>query len=190
MISREFDPSSVTGKTVKEIVDNWAQSTPENIFLIDPDNNIILTYKDLQKSCQGVAGILRRSGAKPGDPVAYAMNNGADAACIILGCMYGGYLSTAVNLVAGKTTIAHVLNHSEAVIVAVDSNSDELVSDALQECRSGAIKIMVTPDWFVPQANEIIEGSSERDALLMYTSGTTGLPKGVSLLLYSSNAYD
>ena len=100
--------------------------------------------------------------------------------------MYGGYCVTPLNLLAQSSQLDYVLEHSDAAIVFVASDQLERLHSALSRVAR-TVKVVVCD----VDAQEFIDASAsastlapvgeEDDALMMYTSGTTGKPKGVVL---------
>ena len=120
---------------------------------------------------------------KPGEAVAYALTNGPASAICILGTMYGGYLATAINLVAGNDTISYVLSHSRTRLVLHQPDTLPLIANALKEHDNPPPVQVVNDAFWQPHGDprELPHSECQDDGLLMYTSGTTGRPKGVVL---------
>lgn len=170
---------AVEGHSLRSLIDARAEATPDAPFLIDPDAGETLTFADLRSRAAGVAAHLAARGIRPGEAVGYALPNGAASATAILGALYGGYLATAINLVAGPATIGYVLGHSAVRAVFVDATTRPLLEEAL-----GTAEAPPAPP-LVPLATDAGDPppapAPGTDGLLMYTSGTTGRPKGVIL---------
>jgi len=178
-MSATFSMGAISGQSVREVIERRAAKTPNQVFLIDPTTRRTLTYRDLHDSAKAFAVRLKAEGCVPGDRIAYAMENGADVVCVLLGAIYGGYVATAINLVSGLATISYVLEHSEARLVFIDDNTAETVAEATEKMPSPPRVEMISDDWFEEREGDIDAVTPGSDALLMYTSGTTGKPKGV-----------
>lgn len=184
--------SSIIGHSVRSLLAKRAADTPDAPYLIDPAGSA-LTFEEVHHRAQAVAGAIAAQGIKPGESVAYALSNGVDAALTILGALYGGYLTVAVNLVAGQDTITYVLDHSQARLVLHDAGAKPLITAALQGRDAPPDLVEVSTALFTGTPTEEWPGQAGHDGLLMYTSGTTGRPKGVvlthgNLLAGGSNA--
>ncbi len=173
----------VAGMSIRELIDLRAETTPEAIFLVDPETGEHTSFAQLRERCIALAQLIAGRGIEPGMRVAYAMTNGPLSATAVLGIMYGGFHATAVNLVAGNDTISYVLEHSGARLVLVQEGTRELISRASASMQLPPEVVLLNDDTIGIEVNpgSLPAVQSNADGLLMYTSGTTGRPKGVVL---------
>ena len=136
-----------------------------------PTTGEVLSWNDLQTEAGRIAAHLTSLGIAKGESVAILQPNGRDAVLAIYGTLLGGFRATMVNLVAGGDAIAYALEHSEARFAFVHSDAEVLFKDA----GTSITRVDITAD----TPSTLHDISADDDALLMYTSGTTGQPKGV-----------
>ena len=147
-----------------------AAATPDKPALICGDS--ILTYAQFAAQAENVAHAWLRKGLKPGDRIALHMRNCIELATCYYACFAAGFVAVPVNTRLTPEEIAYVLEHSgaQAYLAQADLRipafipSWELDMDLRAE---GARRPLP-----VPQPDD--------PALLLYTSGTTARPKGVS----------
>jgi long-chain acyl-CoA synthetase len=174
-------------RTVRDMVDHQAAIRPEAICLIAPDSGLAMNFGELQHASRRLTHSLLERGARPGDKLAMLMPNGFQTYRLFIGIMYGGFCVTPINLLAQPTQLAYVLEHCDARFVFASPDQLERLNSVLA-LVARPIEVVVCP----PDAAEFINGPADAvglppvteddAALLMYTSGTTGLPKGVLLL--------
>ena len=172
--------------SIRELINKRADANGSAIFLLNTSGEEPVTFAEMRVHAAAIAHYLADQGVKPGDSVAYAMSNGPECALCLLGILYGGYRCTAINLIAGKSTIAYVLDHSDTRLVLTHEEHLPLLADAHQMNGAAAQPQFVNTDqqwWSSLGAGKTISHKLDPDAdgLLMYTSGTTGRPKGVVL---------
>jgi len=169
--------------SIRDLIDARAEIQPDSTFLIEPESGREITFGALKQHAASLAARLAGTGLKPGESVGYAMANGPGTAIALLGALYGGFRATAVNLVSGQQTISYVLEHSESRLVLVSPEQRALVEAALGETggpRKMSISETAPLDGVAAPAPRV-DISHDTDGLLMYTSGTTGRPKGCLL---------
>ena len=171
------------GLSVADHIDLNARNAPDRVFLADPATGREYSHSECWSEAQRIASVIREKGVKPGEPVAYAFANSSDAALAILGLLYGGFLATAINLVAGENNISYVLEHSRCKLVIADESGRQLLGPIIQEIPN-APDVIDLPELMQNQPENGFANAqphADADGLLMYTSGTTGQPKGVVL---------
>ncbi len=174
--------------TVRSIIEKQADLQPESIFLISPENNLMLSYQQLRENAQIIDSHLNALGLAKGEKVAFLMNNGLWTTNLFLGTMYSGRVVLPLNAVSGAEQLSYVIEHSDCRIIFIE---DELYrkNQSLIDGIADHIRIIPTsrdsgPQW--PEscsatAVDTPEVEQNDEALLIYTSGTTGRPKGVIL---------
>lgn len=167
--------------SIHQAIDFHAETRPDAPYLIDPNSGAAITFGELQKRVQSVAHHISNGGIKSGEAVAYAASNSVDTAIVILGILYGGYLATAINLVAGNSVISYVLEHSETKLIIANDAGISALETPLKEVNDIPV-VTITQQLFNSKEDEQTgETAIPSGGLLMYTSGTTGRPKGVVL---------
>ena len=184
------DPSPAS--SIAGLIDRHA-AQPDSLFLIAPESGRRVSYGALRTEARRFSACLDAMGIAPGEPVSVMMANGWCSVLAILGALYGGRVVAPVNLVAGDAQIGYMLDHSGSRIALV-SREEEQRLRAIAGGISREIRIIVCdaddgPVWpdFPARGGPADEAAAsamndpEADGLLMYTSGTTGNPKGALL---------
>ncbi|MEP1612755.1 MAG: AMP-binding protein [Roseobacter sp.] len=179
-MTAHFDTSPIGGHSVSSLLAERARKTPHEPYLID-ENGSVLSFLEVEQRAKNVAGMIAAQGVEPNQSVAFALSNGIDAALVILGAFYGGYMAVAINLVAGQDTISYVLEHSQARLVLHDARAESLINAALTDHQNPPDLVQVSDDVFTSEVTTPVAVDANTGGLLMYTSGTTGRPKGVVL---------
>ncbi|HYA36877.1 MAG TPA: AMP-binding protein [Candidatus Methylomirabilis sp.] len=173
-------------QTIRHYIDWRAREQPEKEYLIAPETGRVLTYGRLQHDARVLGGVLRAQGLQKGDKVALMLHNGYQTADLFLGVMYAGFVVAPFNLLAQPLQLAYVLEHSDARAVFVAPEYRErLTAAAAGLARPLAVHVIdIDAEEIFPAAapaQDLPEIADDDEALLMYTSGTTGRPKGALL---------
>ncbi|WP_424934395.1 AMP-binding protein [Amaricoccus macauensis] len=169
--------------TVRDWIDHRAETTPDGISHLFADGAAPLTWAALREEARGIAGLLYGLGARKGESVALMLPNGRPGVLCLFGALYGGFRATLINLVAGADAIGYALEHSGACFTFVGVDQQDLLATALAG-RTLTLRPIQVDDrgiaWPERARPGVLQPCGPRDdALLMYTSGTTGRPKGV-----------
>ena len=159
----------------KGTVRSWLDHRAENdgIAFTFPDGEADLTWRELRDKAKLIAPGLVAKDISKSESIAIVYPNCRDGVLAIYGVLYGGFRATMINLVAGNDAISYALDHSEARMAFVHPSAIDLFDQA----NESSIERSELP--LNSEHAEIYDLQPEDDALLMYTSGTTGRPKGV-----------
>ncbi|MCL6612096.1 MAG: AMP-binding protein [Peptococcaceae bacterium] len=156
-----------------------------------------LTFHQLNGACNRFARAVRGLGLRKGDRVAAICLNSTEYVISLYGLAKGGFVSVPVNPGLNPRELAYVLNHSEAKALIVDDAFVPLLAKHLDHVPNIKHFISLPVSGQQPQDpfvdfNDFIAGADgaeiedviieDRDILqIMYTSGTTAMPKGVMI---------
>ncbi len=167
----KLDPQQPPTGTVRDWLDVRAKS--DGTAFVFPDTGESLGWLELRDTAARMARGMVAKGIAKGESVAVIHPNGKAAVLAIYAALYGGFRTTMINLAAGPDAIAYALDHSGARYAFVDDSQTEVFDRVNPSGIERLNADTLGGDVDLPD----FKGSDH--ALLMYTSGTTGKPKGV-----------
>ena len=164
----------------------WAELTPDRVAIYDYTGQD-RTFGELNANANRVARLLRGAGLQAGDAVALACSNRAEFCDVLLGALRVGLRLTPVNWHLTGDEIAYVVQDCEAKAFFADTRIAKAAETAAAQCPNLVLKAAIDgpvagfegyDDLIAP-----LDGSDLADPVrgysMLYTSGTTGRPKGV-----------
>jgi long-chain acyl-CoA synthetase len=148
-------------------------------------DDVELSYAALDAASARAAGLLRSRGVEPGDRVGLMMPNVPYFPVLYFGILRAGAVVVPMNVLLKEREVAYYLDDSGAKLLLAWHMFDEAAEAGAAKARSECI--LVTPGEFeqVLAEQQPVEEPVERDeqdtAVILYTSGTTGQPKGAEL---------
>ncbi|GAA4490438.1 long-chain fatty acid--CoA ligase [Rhodococcus olei] len=154
-----------------------ARKYPDKVAVVD--GAVRLTYRRLWERARSVAAGLHAHGVRPGDRVALMMGNVADFPVNYYGILAAGAVVVPVHLLLTATEVAFVLQDSDAKLVVCHEPTASVAGPAAAEA---GVPVATGAD--IEGAEPIphhVTRSPDDAAVIFYTSGTTGTPKGAVL---------
>jgi long-chain acyl-CoA synthetase len=160
-----------------------AARSPERIAVKLDD--LRLSYAELDEASARVAGLLRTKGMRPGDRVGVMLPNVPYFAVVYYGILRAGGVVVPMNVLLKEREVAYYLGDSEARILfawhefadAAHPGSDDANADCLL-VEPGDFESLIARSERSPES---VERGGHETAVILYTSGTTGTPKGAEL---------
>ncbi|HDH06110.1 MAG TPA: long-chain fatty acid--CoA ligase [Nitrospirae bacterium] len=162
--------------TLGALLSERAKNNPERICIKFEDRK--LSYSGIDNRVTLSAGGLKALGLKPEERVAILMENCPEYIISYFAILRAGGIAVPVNTFLTPREISYILNDSGSEILLYS----EMYSPHIEKIKSNVHRLRAFVFDQVPQQEaEPYAGSDEDIAVLLYTSGTTGFPKGVML---------
>jgi long-chain acyl-CoA synthetase len=160
-----------------------AAARPDNVAV--KRDELALTYAALDAEAARVAGLLRAKGVRPGDRVGIMLPNVEYFPICYFGALRAGAAVVPMNVLLKEREVAFYLEDSGAsVLLAWHAFADAAHAGAEQ---TGTECVLVEPGEFEAMLDrceplaEVTQRDPDDTAVILYTSGTTGTPKGAEL---------
>ncbi|MDE0158169.1 MAG: malonyl-CoA synthase [Gammaproteobacteria bacterium] len=154
-------------------------------------------YADIESESARLAGFLAAAGALPGDRISVQVAKTPQALCLYLACLRGGYVFHPLNTGYRADELEYFFSDAEPAVTVCDSRNLDMIGPLVQQL---SIPHLFTLDGDgsgtladrsrdTDDAPVIVHRGKDDMAALLYSSGTTGKPKGIVLThnnLYAS----
>jgi len=162
----------------------WAAVAPDRPAVVAPSGN--RTFGQLDRAANQLVRVLRRHGLTEGDGVALLCSNRAEFVEVWAACQRAGLRLTAVNWHLTGDEAAYVVGDCEAKAFIAEASMADVARAAAADGARLRLAVGGEIDGFEPlydTLESVPDDPVERPTLgtsMLYTSGTTGRPKGVA----------
>lgn len=174
---------------ISEWITRRASRTPSRIALVDGRKGTEFTYADLDERSSILAGMLRAAGVRRGDRAALLMGNSTTFLELLFAAAKLGAVTVPINFRLSAGEVAYIIDDCQASVLLHDSRWEHLAREATAKVQISAPLLVDTSEIALRVDTSAdatgfagVEPANPGDlAVIMYTSGTTGRPKGAML---------
>ncbi|MGV8871315.1 MAG: acyl-CoA synthetase [Rhodococcus sp. (in: high G+C Gram-positive bacteria)] len=181
--------------TIADLIEHSVDLVPDRTAVVSADTGREITFAQLEDRANRLAHFLSDRGVGPGDKVAIYSRNNIESVEIVLAVFKLRAVSVNVNYRYVGNELVYLFDNSDSVAVFFERRYSALVEQSMAECSQLNTAVVIEDgtdsptDSFGAVAYEDAssQGSPERDfgprsnddLFMVYTGGTTGMPKGV-----------
>ena len=164
-----------------------AGSTPDKPALIMGGSGEVVTYRQLDERSNQLARLWREHGLGPGDHVAIFSENNARFLEVMWAALRSGLYITTVNSYLSAEEVAYILDDSGSRSLVTTTEKADVAADALRDAPNVTLPMLIGDA--DPRFESYVDATStmptdrleEEPAgeMMLYSSGTTGRPKGI-----------
>lgn len=170
--------------TLAQLLSEPESSAPA---IIAPSSAVVVSYKSLAEQVEILAARFVGAGLKAGDVVAIVLPNGIEFLVVFLALTRARLVAAPINPADKSAELRFFISAGQARAVIAESGNSAAAEAAgplalpIWQPRLEGAGVVVLPE-LSPSSSGALDAPGRDDvALLMYTSGTTGQPKGVPL---------
>jgi fatty-acyl-CoA synthase len=169
--------------------DDHADRAPDSTAVVVPGTGQRISYRAMVDQSKRLANVLRSHGLRPGDHVAIFMTNVPEYFEVVWAARRAGYFYTAINWHLTPGDVRYMLENSAAKALIASDDLAGVASQAAEGLPGLTLRLLVgaetvSPGWegyaaTVAAAGTDPLGPELEGQAMLYSSGTTGRPKGV-----------
>ncbi|HVS67325.1 MAG TPA: acyl-CoA synthetase [Mycobacteriales bacterium] len=169
-----------------------AARRPDAVALLGPGDERV-TFADLHARAQRVAGLLHEAGLKRGDAVALMLPNRREFLEVTWACQLSGLYYVPVNTHLTFDEVSYIVDDCQARALFIDASMQQLAADLHHRSAGVEVRVAVGAEWDGWQpydaalASVTTQAPPSDGSEMLYSSGTTGRPKGIRRPLPTEN---
>jgi len=175
---------------------NFAETSPDRPAIIQGSTGEVTTYKQLHEAAVRLSNVLRSAGLNVGDHVALCMENHPRYLEVVWGCHYAGLIYTACSSRLTKAELAYIINDCQAKGYITSKYKSDQALEIANEIPNVSLRLMLDGTVNGYDSYEAAVAAASTTPLsnmvdgtdMLYSSGTTGMPKGVQRPLPGTTA--
>jgi acetyl-CoA synthetase len=190
MLARWLERYGGTQVSLGEVLCDAHPSDAVALIYDGPAGVVQLTFGELGERSKRLAGALRQAGVAEGDRVAVMLPKSPELLTAMVAIYRAGAVHVPLFTAFGPDAAGYRIKHSGAKVVITDRGNHDKVAGAGAEvmCLGGAMSEGEIDFEQAVQGGPVLDGvarSGDQMMILLYTSGTTGQPKGVEVPVVS-----
>lgn len=165
---------------VVQLFERTVESYPDKMAFLDED--ISITYKELQKRSRSIAGFLLGKAIKPNSPVVFYMKKSVLAVCGIFGCLYARLPYCFVDIEQPDIRLHKVISLLDPPVIFTDCKNCEKARKKFSDRNTDIVQLEDIEFSVIDETvlEKVLRTYLDTDPIYInFTSGSTGTPKGV-----------